>query len=58
VPLVQNNLATTAAGYENEGRTLHHGFVVRQWLPAKPVGGDDSDQTGLTSQGASHVASK
>jgi hypothetical protein len=42
VALVQNNLASKVTRGENEGRTLHHDFVVRQWLPAKPIGSDGS----------------
>jgi hypothetical protein len=40
--VVQNNLATKVTRGENEGRTPHHDFVVRQWLPSKPIGSDGS----------------
>ncbi len=40
VALVQNNVASRVTAGENGGRTLHHDFVVRQWLAPLPFGRD------------------
>lgn len=40
VALVQNKLASRVIAGENGGRTLHHDFVVRQWLEPLPIGRD------------------
>lgn len=38
VALYENRLTTQVAAGENRGRTLHHDFVVRQWLtPGQPA---------------------
>jgi hypothetical protein len=40
VALVQNKVASKVTAGENGGHTLHHDFVVRQWLPALRIGRD------------------
>lgn len=40
VALVQNNVSSRVTAGENSGRTLHHDFVVRQWLAPLPIGRD------------------
>ena len=40
VALVHNKVASRVTAGENGGRTLHHDFVVRQWLAPVPVGRD------------------
>jgi hypothetical protein len=42
VALVQNRVVSKVSAGENNGRTLQHDFVVRQWLPALPLGPDGS----------------
>jgi hypothetical protein len=44
VALVQNNIASRVTAGENGGRTLHHDFVVRQWLAPLPIGRDGRAQ--------------
>ena len=44
VALVQNNVASRVTAGENGGHTLHHDFVVRQWLAPLPVGRDGNAQ--------------
>ena len=40
VALVQNKVVSKVIAGENGGRTLHHDFVVRQWLAPQPIGRD------------------
>ena len=35
---MQNKVASKVTAGENGGRTLHHDFVVRQWLAPLPIG--------------------
>jgi hypothetical protein len=44
VALVHNNVTSKVGAGENRGRTLHHDFVVRQWLAAQPIGANGSAQ--------------
>jgi hypothetical protein len=38
VALVHNKVTSKVGAGENRGRTLHHDYVVRQWLEALPIG--------------------
>ncbi|CAM2145295.1 DUF1223 domain-containing protein [Pararobbsia alpina] len=38
IALYENRLSSSVAGGENEGQSLHHDYVVRQWLDPVPVG--------------------
>jgi hypothetical protein len=40
VALVENDLSSSVTAGENRGRTLHHDFVAREWLPPVDVGRD------------------
>lgn len=40
VALVHNKVVSKVTAGENGGRTLHHDYVVRQWLSPMPIGGD------------------
>lgn len=40
VALVHNKVASRVTAGENGGRTLHHDYVVRQWLAPMPIGRD------------------
>lgn len=44
VAMVQNSVASRVTAGENSGRTLHHDFVVRQWLAPLPIGRDGRAQ--------------
>jgi hypothetical protein len=44
VALVQNDVTSRVTAGENGGRTLHHDFVVRQWLAPLPIGRDGRAQ--------------
>lgn len=40
VALVHNKVVSRVTAGENGGRTLHHDYVVRQWLAPMPIGRD------------------
>jgi hypothetical protein len=39
IAVYENRLSSNVAGGENDGRNLHHDYVVRQWLEPVPVNG-------------------
>ncbi len=39
IALYENRLSSNVAGGENDGRNLHHDYVVRAWLEPVPLGG-------------------
>jgi hypothetical protein len=39
IAVYENRLSSNVAGGENDGRSLHHDYVVREWLEPVPVAG-------------------